>query len=113
RRTGLLMAWTAVDQRCGNEAGTPPGNDDDDYNTGVGVFLRHLSAVYQTNLALKAFIDSTSFPPVIAEEAALMAGETGQTDQTTCLSRCPALVETVNKLALYNAARIIKLPQPS
>lgn len=114
RRTGLLMPWTAwdpnaVNQRCGIETGVPPGDDKDDYNTGVSVFLRHLSAVYQTNPELKTFIDSTSFPRVIAEEAKLMAGAMGQTSETTCSSACTSIVETVNKLALYNAARIIRV----
>lgn len=115
QKTKLILSWTYWDPSgdnllCGNTPGSAPGNDPQDYNTGVGVFIRYLTQAYQTNVDLRNFIQQqTAFPKIVKDEAAYLAGTTGTTRHTTCSepSACLDLVDSTNKLAIYTADKVM------
>lgn len=103
-----ILQWTHIKNGCTNSLqGIAPGYDDQDYNTGIGVFLEYLVEAYQTNNELNEFIRlHTRFPAIIANDA--YAVNKTQTPYNTCrYNSCTALTASSNNLALYNAYQII------
>lgn len=85
-KDGLLLPWISKNN-------SPPGNDKDDYMTGIGVYMRYLLYAYQNNDDLKNYLKDTCYPDLVRKNADEVKGNLG-TD----------LIELTNNLAILVTA---------
>ena len=88
--------------------GSPNGGDDNDYDTGIGVYMRYLLYAYQTNSEMRQHLQDTGYPELVRMYAEDFAAQ----DQGLCYpipqpdegEHCSDLVKYTNKLAVVVAA---------
>lgn len=82
--------------------GLPPGQDYNDYNAGISVFLRSILSIYKSNSDLKNYLISLKYPDIITRMATNVISKTdGLCDPTL---QCSNLVRTTNRLAILVTA---------
>ncbi len=92
-----------VDPIGGPNIGSSPDGDDNDYNTGIGVYMRYLLYAYQTNNEMRRHLQDTGYPELVLKFAEDFASQ----DQGLCYrdeENCDDLVRYTNKLAALVAA---------
>lgn len=82
--------------------GTAPGNDPQEYNTGLAVFSRYLTFVYKNNADLKQYMKDIGFPDIFYRAA--LAAATDNSTLCDSPANCSYLVLFTNKLAVSVAA---------
>jgi hypothetical protein len=104
----LIFPWSnvnkpSVDPIGGPNIGGSPSGDDNDYNTGIGVYMRYLLYAYQTNSEMRQHLQDTGYPPLVLRFAEDFASQ----DAGLCYAartNCTDLVFYTNKLAAVVAA---------
>ena len=103
-----FFPWSNVPNPTPETIGGSPDGDDGDYNAGIGVYMRYLLYVYQTNNEMRRHLQDTGYPELVLNFAIDFAAQ----DQGLCYpipqpgeeEHCDALVFYTNKLAALVAA---------
>lgn len=96
-----------VDPIGGPNIGPSPDGDDNDYNAGIGVYMRYLLQAYKMNKELHQHLQDTGYPEVVRQYAEDFAAH----DRGLCYrdeNNCDELVRNTNKLAALVAALEMK-----
>ncbi len=98
-----FFPWSNVIDPTPNTIGGSPSGDDNDYNTGIGVYMRYLLYAYQTNNQMRRHLEDTGYPELVMKFAEDFAAK----DEGLCYAdktHCTDLVFYTNKLAVLMAA---------
>jgi hypothetical protein len=98
-----FFPWSNVIDPTPSTIGGSPSGDDNDYNEGIGVYMRYLLYAYLTNNRMRQHLQDTGYPELVRMYAEDFAAQ----DKGLCYpseTSCTSLVKNTNKLAALVAA---------